>query len=91
MRLLERSRSICVVSGKRLDAPAEGKPGRVLRVRGARALDFRDRLFVIARNATLVYRGKAVAPRAVAKDLGIRYVLEGSVQKSSDRIRSRRS
>jgi TolB-like protein len=44
-------------------------------------------LFVIARNATQVYRGKAVAPRAVAKDLGIRYVLEGSVQKSGDRIR----
>jgi adenylate cyclase len=44
-------------------------------------------LFVIARNATLVYRGEAVAPRAVAKDLGVRYVLEGSVQKSGDRIR----
>jgi adenylate cyclase len=44
-------------------------------------------LFVIARDATLVYRGKAVAPRAVAKDLGVRYVLEGSVQKSGDRIR----
>ena len=44
-------------------------------------------LFVIARNATLVYRGKAVSPRAVAKDLGVRYVLEGSVQKSGDRIR----
>jgi len=44
-------------------------------------------LFVIARNATLVYRGEAVAPRAVAKDLGVRYVLEGSVQKSGDHIR----
>jgi class 3 adenylate cyclase/TolB-like protein/Flp pilus assembly protein TadD len=44
-------------------------------------------LFVIARNATLVYRGKAVAPRTVAKELGVRYVLEGSVQKSGDRIR----
>src|SRR6516164_2992963 len=44
-------------------------------------------LFVIARNATLVYRGKAVAPRAVAKELGVRYVLEGSVQKSGDHIR----
>jgi TolB-like protein len=44
-------------------------------------------LFVIARNATLVYRGKAVSPRAVAKDLGVRYVLESSVQKSGDRIR----
>jgi len=44
-------------------------------------------LFVIARNATQVYRGTAAAPRAVAKDLGVRYVLEGSVQKSGDRIR----
>ena len=44
-------------------------------------------LFVIARNATSVYRGKAVAPRTAAKDLGVRYVLEGSVQKSGDRIR----
>ena len=44
-------------------------------------------LFVIARGATSVYRGKAVAPRAVAQDLGVRYVLEGSVQKSGDRIR----
>jgi TolB-like protein/cytochrome c-type biogenesis protein CcmH/NrfG len=44
-------------------------------------------LFVVARGATLVYRGKAAAPRAVAQDLGVRYVLEGSVQKSGDRIR----
>ena len=44
-------------------------------------------LFVIARNATQVYRGKAAAPRAVATDLSVRYVLEGSVQKSGDRIR----
>ena len=45
-------------------------------------------LFVIARNATLNYRGKAVAPQAAAKDLGVRYVLEGSVQKSGDRVRA---
>jgi len=44
-------------------------------------------LFVIARNATQIYRGTAAAHRAVAKDLGVRYVLEGSVQKSGDRIR----
>jgi class 3 adenylate cyclase/TolB-like protein/Tfp pilus assembly protein PilF len=44
-------------------------------------------LFVIARSATMVYRGKAAEPRAVAKDLGVRYVLEGSVQKSGDHIR----
>jgi adenylate cyclase len=44
-------------------------------------------LFVIARDAMLAYRGKAAPPRAVANDLGVRYVLEGSVQKSGDRIR----
>jgi adenylate cyclase len=44
-------------------------------------------LFVIARNATLDYRGKAVAPQTAAKDLGVRYVLEGGVQKSGERIR----
>jgi TolB-like protein len=44
-------------------------------------------LFVIARSASQVCRGTAAAPRAVAKDLGVRYVLEGSVQKSGDRIR----
>ena len=44
-------------------------------------------VFVIARGATQVYRGKETAPRAVAKDLGVRYVLEGTVQKSGERIR----
>jgi adenylate cyclase len=44
-------------------------------------------LFVIARNATLVYRGKAAPPRTVAKELGVRYLLEGSVQKSGEHIR----
>jgi class 3 adenylate cyclase/TolB-like protein/cytochrome c-type biogenesis protein CcmH/NrfG len=51
------------------------------------ALAQNPELFVIARNATQVYRGEGVAPRAVAKDLGVRYVLEGSVQKSGDHIR----
>jgi TolB-like protein len=51
------------------------------------ALAQKPDFFVIARNATQVYRGKAAAPRAVAADLGVRYVLEGSVQKSGDRIR----
>jgi adenylate cyclase len=44
-------------------------------------------LFVSARGATQVYRGKEASPRTVATDLGVRYVLEGSVQKSGDRIR----
>jgi len=44
-------------------------------------------LFVVARNATLRYRGKSITPQEVAKDLSVRYVLEGSVQKSGDQIR----
>jgi adenylate cyclase len=44
-------------------------------------------LFVIARNSTFTYKGKAVKVQKVAEDLGVKYVLEGSVQKTSDRIR----
>jgi TolB-like protein len=44
-------------------------------------------LFVIARNSTFVYKGKAVDTRQVAHDLGIRYVLEGSVRTAGLRIR----
>jgi adenylate cyclase len=44
-------------------------------------------LFVIARNSTFVYKGKAVDVRQVAHDLGIRYVLEGSVRTAGSRIR----
>jgi TolB-like protein len=47
---------------------------------------FRD-LFVIARNSTLRYKGQAVDVRQVGRDLGIRYVLEGSVRRSADTIR----
>jgi adenylate cyclase len=44
-------------------------------------------LFVIARNSTFVYKGKAVDVRQVAQDLGVRYVLEGSVRTAGQRIR----
>jgi len=47
---------------------------------------FRE-LFVIARNSTFTYKGKAVDVRTVAKELGVRYVLEGSIRKASNRIR----
>jgi adenylate cyclase len=43
--------------------------------------------FVIARNTTFTYKGKAVDVRQVARELGVRYVLEGSVRKSGNRIR----
>ena len=44
-------------------------------------------LFVIARNSTVTYKGKAVDVRQVSRDLGVRYVLEGSVRASGKRIR----
>jgi adenylate cyclase len=44
-------------------------------------------LFVIARNSTFTYKGKAVEVRQVAEEQGVRYVLEGSIQRSEDRIR----
>jgi len=44
-------------------------------------------LFVIARNSTFTYKGKPVKVQRVAEDLGVKYVLEGSVQRTADRIR----
>ena len=44
-------------------------------------------LFVVARNSTEVYRGKPADVRNVGRDLGVRYVLEGSIQPSGDQIR----
>jgi TolB-like protein/class 3 adenylate cyclase/Flp pilus assembly protein TadD len=44
-------------------------------------------LFVIARNSTFTYKGKAVKVQKVAEELGVQYVLEGSVQRSGDRVR----
>src|SRR5580765_2075049 len=44
-------------------------------------------LFVIARNSSLTYRGKAVNVKQVGRELGVRYVLEGSVRKASGKVR----
>ena len=44
-------------------------------------------LFVIARNSSFTYRGKAVDIKQVGHELGVRYVLEGSVRKASDKVR----
>jgi adenylate cyclase len=44
-------------------------------------------LFVIARNSAFTYKGKAVKVQEVSEDLGVRYVLEGSVRKGGDNIR----
>ena len=44
-------------------------------------------LFIIARNSTFTYKGKSADVRAIARDLGVRYVLEGSARRSTGRIR----
>ncbi len=44
-------------------------------------------LFVIARNTTFTFKGTAVDVAAVAKQLGVRYILEGSVRKAGERVR----
>jgi TolB-like protein/lipoprotein NlpI len=44
-------------------------------------------LFVIARNTTFIYKGKTVTIRQVAEELGVRYVLEGSVRRVGDEVR----
>jgi TolB-like protein/Tfp pilus assembly protein PilF len=44
-------------------------------------------LFVIARNSSFTYKGRAVDVRQVARELGVRYVLEGSVRKAGNRVR----
>src|SRR2546429_3899343 len=43
--------------------------------------------FVIARNSSFTYKGKPVHMRRVAAELGVRYVVEGSVRRSGDRVR----
>ena len=44
-------------------------------------------LFVIARNSSFVYKGRAVDIRQVGRELGVRYVLEGSIRRAENRIR----
>jgi len=51
------------------------------------ALSRVSRLFVIARNSSFTYRGKAVDIRDVGRELGVNYVLEGSVRRSGGRLR----
>jgi TolB-like protein len=45
-------------------------------------------LFVIARNSTFTYKGQPVDVKEVARDLGVRYVLEGSIRRAGNRVRA---
>jgi len=51
------------------------------------ALSHYPSLFVIARNSSFTYKGRAVDVKQVGRDLGVRYVLEGSLRKAGSRIR----
>jgi TolB-like protein len=51
------------------------------------ALSRSPSLFVIARNSTFTYKGRAVDVKRVGRELGVRYVLEGSVRKAGNRVR----
>ena len=51
------------------------------------ALSKVPQLFVIARNSTFTYKGKTVKAKQVSEELGVRYVLEGSIQRTGDRVR----
>ena len=44
-------------------------------------------LFVIARNSSFTYKGRAVDVKQVGRELGVRYVLEGSVRKAGNKVR----
>jgi adenylate cyclase len=44
-------------------------------------------LFVIARNSTFAYKGRAIDAKQIGRELGVRYLLEGSVRKGSNRVR----
>src|SRR5262249_30236547 len=46
-----------------------------------------SKLFVIARNSSFTYRGKTVRVQEVSQELGVRYVLQGSVRKAGNRVR----
>ena len=45
-------------------------------------------LFVIARTSTFAYKGKSVDVRQVGREMGVRYVLEGSIRRSGSRVRA---
>src|SRR5205823_7147584 len=51
------------------------------------ALSHFKALFVIARNSSFTYKGRAVDVKQIGRELGVRYVLEGSVRKSANRVR----
>jgi adenylate cyclase len=46
-----------------------------------------EHIFVIARNSTIAYKGKPVTVKQVAEEMGVRYVIEGSVQQEGNRVR----
>jgi TolB-like protein len=51
------------------------------------ALSRFQQLFVIARNSSFAYKGRVIGPKQIGRELGVRYVLEGSIRRSGPRVR----
>jgi TolB-like protein/Tfp pilus assembly protein PilF len=67
--------------------PEQDYIGDGLSVNIISALSITTKIFVIARNSSFSYKGSNVKVQQVAEELGVQYVLEGSIQKSGDRLR----
>jgi TolB-like protein len=80
--------SVCVLPFQNMSGDAEQEyftDGVVEEITAA--LSHVNWLFVIARNSAFAYKGQAVDVKRVARELGVRYVLEGSVRKAGSRLR----
>ena len=88
-----RARATRSTFGRRLTVPEfSGDPGQDYFADGVvediiGALSRIRWLFVIARNSSFTYKGRAVDVKQVGRELGVRYVLEGSVRKAGNRVR----
>ena len=76
------------------DADSDNAERRFLRIGDREQEYFADRMvertsgfFVIARNSSFTYKGRAIDVKQVGRELGVRYVLEGSVRKAGGRVR----
>jgi adenylate cyclase len=86
---LEQSKQVEPASMEKMAYPLPDKPSIavLLTEEIITALSKVPKLFVIARNSTFTYKGKPVKVKQVAEELGVRYVLEGSIRKAGDKIR----
>ena len=67
--------------------PAQDSLGDAITSEITTTLSIISQMFVVDRSTTIIYRTKSTTARAVAEELGVRYVLEGSFQKAGDQVR----